>query len=67
MGFYSTQAKVEHILLKAAWHCGTYPLGEQGRTPLYVGLPFAWVSMEGDYIFPYFVRWVHFRYSDRYK
>ena len=43
-GLWSTQAKVEGIVLKAAWHRGGYSsvgndsLGELGRTPLYVGL-----------------------------
>jgi hypothetical protein len=43
-GLWSTQAKVEGIMLQAAWHCGSngsvvnYSLGEPGRTPLYVGL-----------------------------
>ena len=45
MGFWSTQAKVEDIVLKAAWHWGGYssvikdPLGEPSCTPLYIGLP----------------------------
>jgi len=44
-GLWSTQAKVEGTVLRAAWHCGTdsivvnSPLGELGGTPLYVGLP----------------------------
>jgi hypothetical protein len=59
-GLWSTQAKVEGIVVKAAWHWGNdstvvnAPLGEIGRTPLYVGLPPAWGSMEGDYVFPAF-------------
>jgi hypothetical protein len=32
------------------------PLGETGRTPLYVGLPSKWGSVDGDQIFsPFFV------------
>ena len=59
---WSTQTKVEGIALKAAWHWGrefsvvNKPLGESGRTPLYVGLPSAWCSVDGDRMFsPYFV------------
>jgi len=59
---WSTQAKVEGIVLKAAWHwvsdssAVNDPLGEPGRTPLYVGFPFAWGSVDGDYMFsPHFV------------
>ena len=43
-GLWFTQAKVEGIVLKAAWHCGSdgsvinYALGEPDSTPLYVGL-----------------------------
>jgi len=54
MGLWSTQAKVEGMVLKAAWHCGREcgvindPLGEPGCTPLYVGLPTAWGSVDGD-------------------
>ena len=46
-GLWSTQAKVECNVLKAAWHWGSDssvvndPPGEPGRTPLYVGLPSA--------------------------
>jgi hypothetical protein len=42
---WSTQAKVEGIVLKAAWHWGREsnvandPLGEPGRTSFYVNLP----------------------------
>jgi hypothetical protein len=59
-GLWSTQAKVEGIVLKAAWHWGTDssvindPLGEPGRTPLYVGLPSVWGSVDSDLVFfPY--------------
>jgi len=44
MGLWSTHAKVEGIVPKAAWHWGgdssvvDDPLGESGCTPLYVGL-----------------------------
>ena len=43
-GLWSTQAKVEGIVLQAAWHWGSDcsvindSLGEPGCTPLYVGL-----------------------------
>jgi hypothetical protein len=46
-GLWSTQAKVECITLKAAWHWGSDssvvndPLGVPGYTPLYIGLPTA--------------------------
>jgi hypothetical protein len=56
-GFWSTQTKVEGIVLKAAWHWGSDsdvindPLGEQGHTPLYVGLPSAWGSVDGELMF----------------
>jgi hypothetical protein len=52
MGLWSTQAKVEGIMLKAAWHWGSDssvindPLGEQGCTPLCVGLLSTWGSMK---------------------
>jgi len=48
MGLWSTQVKVEGIVLKAAWHWGRNssvindPLGELGRTPLYIALPSTW-------------------------
>jgi len=56
-GLWSTQATVESIVLRAAWHWGSdssvinYPFGEPGRTPLYVGLPSAWGSVDGDQMF----------------
>jgi len=44
------------------------PLGEPGRTPLYVGLPSAWGSMDGDYMFyPHSVGGLLIGDSDRYK
>jgi hypothetical protein len=52
-GLWSTQAKVEGIVLKAAWHWGSDssvvndPLWEQGRTPLYV-------AFCPPYVFPHF-------------
>jgi len=57
MGLWSTQVKVEGIVLKAAWHWGrdssvvNNPLGEPGHTPLYVGLPSTWGSVNSDLMF----------------
>jgi len=57
MGLSSTQAKVESIILKAAWHWGrdsnvfNDPLGEPGSAPLYVGLPSVWGSVDSDLMF----------------
>jgi hypothetical protein len=57
MGLWSTQAKVEGIVPRAAWHWGrdssvvNDTLGEPGRTPLYVGLLSDWGSMDGDLMF----------------
>ena len=57
MGPWSTQAKVEGIVPWAAWHWGrdssviNNPLGEPGHTPLYVGLPSAWGSVDSDLMF----------------
>jgi len=74
MWFWSTQAKVEGIMLKAAWHWGrdcivlNDPVGELGRSPLYVGLPSMWDSVDGDLIFfPFFVGGLLIRDPDRYK
>jgi len=60
-GLWSTEAKVEIIMLRAAWYWGrdssvfNDPLGEPGRNPLYVVLPSVWGSMEGDLmLFPHF-------------
>ena len=56
-GLWSTQAKVEGIVPRAAWHWGrdssvvNNSLGEQGRTPLYVGLLSVWGSMDSDLMF----------------
>ena len=44
-------------MLKAAWQWGSDSsvvndhLGEPDCTPLYVGLTFAWGSVDGEYIF----------------
>jgi hypothetical protein len=61
-GLWSTQAEEEGIVLKAAWHwvrdrnVENGHLGEPGRTPLYVGLPSTWGSVDGDQMFsPFFV------------
>jgi hypothetical protein len=69
-GLWSTQAKVEGIVLKAAWHWGrdcsvvNDPLGEPGCTPLHVGLLSTWGSVDGDHMFSlFFVEGD----SDRYK
>ena len=56
-GLWTTQAKVEGTMPRAAWHWGrdssvvNNPLGEPGRSPLYVGLPSAWGSRDGDLMF----------------
>jgi hypothetical protein len=56
-GLWSTQAKVEGIVLKAAWHWGSdsrvvnNPFGEPGQTPLYVGLLSVWASVDSDRMF----------------
>jgi len=61
-GLWSTQAKVEGIVLKAAWHWGrdyrfvNDPLGEPGHTPLYVGLPSMWGSVDSDQMISPFFR-----------
>jgi hypothetical protein len=51
--FLSTQANEEGIVPRAAWHSSVFndPLGETGRTPLYVGLPSAWGSVDGALMF----------------
>jgi hypothetical protein len=74
MGLWSTQAKVEGIMLKAAWHwsrdCSVIndPLGESSHTQLYVGLLSTWGSVDGDQIFsPLFVGVLHIGDSDRYE
>jgi len=56
MRLWSTQAKVEGIVSKAAWHWGSdssvvnNPFGEPCHTPLYVGLS-AWASVDSDCMF----------------
>jgi len=61
-------------MLKAVWHWGRNssvindPLGEPRCTPLYVGLPSTWGSMDGDQMFsPFFVGGFLIGDSDRYK
>ena len=60
-GLWSTQAKVEGIVPRAALHWGSDSvvndhLGEPGRTKMYVVLPSAWGSANGDRMFsPHFV------------
>jgi len=71
-GFWSTRAKVESIVLKAAWHWGSDksvandPLGEPSLTPLYVGRPSAWGSVDGDCRFPR-ISWEGFFFGDSEK
>jgi len=73
MGLWSTQAKVEGIVLKAAWQWGSDssvndPLGELGCTPLYEGFPSTWGSVDSDCMFfPHFVRGLLLGDSDKYK
>jgi len=74
MGLWSTQAKVEGIVLKTTWHWGrncnvvNNPLGESRRTPVYVGLPSTWGSVDSDQMFsPFFVGGLLTGDSDRYK
>jgi hypothetical protein len=62
VGLWSTQAKVESIMLKAAlqWVSNSNvvndPVGEPGCTPLYVGVLCVWGSMDSDHMFsPHFV------------
>ena len=56
-GQWSTQATVEGVVLKAAWHCGSdssvinNPFGEPCHTALYVGLLSVWASVGGDHMF----------------
>jgi len=73
-GLWSTKAKVEDIVLKAAWLLGrdcsvvNDPLGEPGHIPLYVGLPSTWSSVDGDQMFsPFFVGGLLIGDSDIYK
>jgi hypothetical protein len=56
-GLWSTQAKVESIVLKAAWYRGrdssvvNDPHGKPDCTPLLVGHPSALGSLDGDLMF----------------
>ena len=56
-GLWSTQAKVEDIIPRTAWHWGTQssvvndPLGEPGSTPLYEGLLSALGYVDNDLMF----------------
>jgi len=60
-GIWSTQAKVEGIVLKVAWHWGrdssviNDPLQESARTPLYVVLLSASSSVDGELMFSLYV------------
>jgi hypothetical protein len=74
MGLWTTQAKAEGTMLMAACHWGSdstvinNPLGEPGCSPLYVGLPSAWGSMDGDCMFsPFSWEGSLTGDSDRYK
>jgi len=57
-GFWPIQAKVKGNVPKDAWHSGSNssivndPTGEPGRTPVYVGLPIVWGSVDGDHMSP---------------
>jgi hypothetical protein len=59
-GLWSTQAEVEGIVLKVAWHWGSDSrvindtLEEPGRTPFYVGLLSTWGSVDRDRMFSCF-------------
>jgi hypothetical protein len=73
-GLWSTQAKVDGVVPKAAWHWDrdcivvNDPLVEPGSTILYVGLPFMWGSVDGDQMFsPFFLGGLLTGDSDRYK
>jgi len=60
MGLWSTQAKVEGIMLKAAWHWGSDSsvvnnlLGEPSHILLFVSFLSACGFMDGDCIFSVF-------------
>ena len=53
IGPWSTQAKVEGIVPKTAWHWDrdSSVINEPGYTPLYVDLLSAWGSVDGDLMF----------------
>jgi hypothetical protein len=58
---WSTQARVEGTVLQAAWHWDSY-----SSAPIYVTLPSAWGSVDGERIYsPHFVGGHHFGDSDR--
>jgi hypothetical protein len=56
-GLWSTQAKLEVIVLKTVWHWGRdssvvkYPLGEPDGNPLHVGPMSAWGFLDGGLMF----------------
>jgi len=60
MWFWLTELSSTHanvvIVLKASWQSGSNSifvydlLGEPGRTPLFVDIPSAWGSVNGDHI-----------------
>jgi hypothetical protein len=72
-GLWSTQAKLEGILPRGAGHWGSDssvvndPHWEPGRIPLYVSLPSAWGSVDGDCMFFPFLGRAHFWDSDKHK
>jgi hypothetical protein len=73
-GLWSTQTKVEGIVLKDAWHWGSDssvvndPLGEPGHALLYVGLVSTWGSLDNDHMFsPPFVGGLLYGDSNRSK
>jgi hypothetical protein len=61
-GLWSTHEKMEGVMPMTAWQWGrdssvvNHPLREQDRTPLRVGIPSAWVSMDGVLCFSPFCR-----------
>ena len=74
MGLWATQAKVEVIVLKAAWYWGrdcsvlNHPLGELGHTLLYVDLLSTLGSVDSDQMFsPFFAGGLLVGDPDRYK
>jgi hypothetical protein len=74
MGLWSTEAKVEGIVPRAAWHWGSDssavndPPGELGHTSLYVGLLSAWGSVDSDCMFSsHFLEGLLFGDSEKYE
>jgi hypothetical protein len=61
-GLWFTQTQGEGIVLKVAWHrvsnssVVSDPFGKPGSSPLNVGLPSAWGSVDGGHVFALF-RW----------